>query len=160
MIALALHLEVAEYIAQHAHLREEAGRRLVVRNGAAQLRTLIVGATPVTVRAPRVDDCRPGARFTGQVLPPYVRRSQCLEEALPIFYLRGLSTGDIAPVLAELLGEAPKGFSLTNIVRLKQVWEASSRRGGNGICRGATMSGRIGTAFRCTWSRIGPPVCS
>jgi putative transposase len=123
MIALALQLEVAEYIGDHADLRDEAGRRLVVRNGSAQPRTIIVGATPVTVQAPRVDDRRPGEKFTSQILPPYVRRSRRLEEALPILSLRGLSTGDFAPALAERLGEAAPGFSPASIVRFKQVWE-------------------------------------
>jgi transposase-like protein len=124
MIALALQLEVAEYIEDHAHLRDEDGQRLVVRNGRAQPRTVIVGATPVTVQAPRVDDRRTGEKFTSQILPPYVRRSQRLEEALPILYLRGLSTGDFAPALAELFGEAAKGFSPTNITRFTRGWEA------------------------------------
>src|SRR3954454_5836012 len=123
MIALALQLEVAEYIETHAALRDEAGRRLVVRNGSAQPRTVIVGATPVTVQAPRVDDRRPREKFSSQILPPYVRRSQRLEEALPILYLRGLSNGDFAPALTELLGEAAKGFSPTSVVRFKQLWE-------------------------------------
>jgi putative transposase len=123
MIALALQLEVAEYVESHAHLRDEAGHRLVVRNGSAHPRTVIVGATPVMVQAPRVDDRRPGENFRSQILPPYVRRSQRLEEALPILYLRGLSTGDFAPALTELLGEAAKGFSPASIVRFKQVWE-------------------------------------
>lgn len=124
MIALALQLEVAEYIESHAHLRDETGQRLVVRNGSAQARTVIVGATPVTVQAPRVDDRRPGAKFTSQILPPYVRRSQRLEEALPLLYLRGLSTGDFAPALFELFGEAAKGFSPTNITRFLRGWES------------------------------------
>jgi putative transposase len=124
MIALALQLEVAEYIQIHAQLRDETGQRLVVRNGTAKPRTVIVGATPVTVQAPRVDDRRPGEKFTSQILPPYVRRSQRLEEALPILYLRGLSTGDFAPALAELFGEAAPGFSPTNITRFLRGWEA------------------------------------
>ncbi len=124
MIALALQLEVAEYIENHAQLRDENGQRLVVRNGTAKPRTIIVGATPVTVQAPRVDDRRTGEQFTSQILPPYVRRSQRLEEALPILYLRGLSTGDFAPALAELFGEAAKGFSPTNITRFLRGWEA------------------------------------
>jgi putative transposase len=123
MIALALQLEVAEYIENHAQLRDDDGQRLVVRNGRAKPRTVIVGATPVTVQAPRGDDRRPGEKFTSQILPPYVRRSQRLEEALPILYLRGLSTGDFAPALAELFGEAAKGFSPTNISRFTRVWE-------------------------------------
>jgi putative transposase len=124
MIALALQLEVAEYIQTHTHLRDDAGQRLVVRNGTAQPRTVLVGATPVTVQAPRVDDRRPGEKFTSQILPPYVRRSQRLEEALPLLYLRGLSTGDFAPALFELFGEAVPGLSPTNISRFTRVWEA------------------------------------
>lgn len=124
MIALAMQLEVAEYVARHADLRDEHGHALVVRNGSAQPRTLIVGATPVEVTAPRVHDRREGEKFTSAILPPYVRRSRRLEEALPILYLRGLSTGDFAPALTELFGEAAKGFSPASIVRFKQVWEA------------------------------------
>lgn len=124
MIGFAMQLEVAEYIARHAHEQDEHGHRLVVRNGSAQPRTVIVGGMPVELQAPRVDDRRPGHKFTSAILPPYVRRSQRLDEALPILYLRGLSTGDFAPALAELFGEAVKGFSPASIVRFKQVWEA------------------------------------
>lgn len=124
MIALALQLEVAEYVARHSEQRDEAGHRLVVRNGSAPPRTLYIGGMPVEVQAPRVNDRREGEKFQSQILPPYVRRSRRLEEAIPILYLRGLSTGDFAPALQELFGEAAKGFSPTSIVRFKQVWEA------------------------------------
>jgi putative transposase len=52
-----------------------------------------------------------------------MRRSLRLEEALPVLYLRGLSTGDFAPALEVLLGEAARGFSATTITRLKEVWK-------------------------------------
>ena len=48
-------------------------------------------------------------------LPPYMRRSPRLEEALPIPYLRGLSTGDFSEAA---------GFSATTITRLLKVWQA------------------------------------
>jgi putative transposase len=123
MIALALQFEVAEYIGRHSHLRDEDGQRLVVRNGSSPPRSVIVGSMPLELQAPRVNDRREGTKFTSQILPPYVRRSRRLDEALPILYLRGLSTGDFAPALAELFGEAAKGFSPASIVRFKQVWE-------------------------------------
>ena len=88
---------------------------------------MLIGGLPVPVEAPRVDDRREGEKFTSQILPPYLRRSQRLEEVLPVLYLRGLSTGDFAPALAELLGEAAPGFSPTNIVRLKAGWEEEYR---------------------------------
>lgn len=124
MLAAALELEVAEYVARHASQRGEEGLRLVVRNGRAAPRKVVIGGMAVPVQAPRVDDRREGEKFTSQVLPPYVRRSPRLDQALPVLYLRGLSTGDFAPALEELLGEAARGFSATNIVRLKEHWEA------------------------------------
>lgn len=127
MLAAALELEVAEYIARHQHLRDEAGHRQVVRNGQAEARKVLIGGTPVLVQAPHVDDRREGEQFRSTILPPYLRRSQRLEEALPVLYLRGLSTGDFAPALAELFGEAARGFSPTNIVRFKEQWEAEYR---------------------------------
>lgn len=127
MLAAALELEVAEYVTRHREHRSADGRRLVVRNGRAQSRKVVIGGMAVPVQAPRVDDQRAGERFRSQLLPPYLRRSQRLDQVLPLLYLRGLSTGDFAPALAELLGEAARGFSATNIVRLKEHWEAEYR---------------------------------
>jgi transposase-like protein len=123
MLTLALELEVADYLARHQQERDTAGHRLVVRNGKAKERTVLISTLPVAVAAPRVNDRRAGEQFKSQVLPPYLRRSRQLDEALPILYLRGLSTGDFTPALTELLGEAAKGFSPASIVRLKSVWE-------------------------------------
>lgn len=127
MLATALELEVAEYIGRHVEARDATGHRLVVRNGKAKERKVLIAGLPVPVQAPRVDDRREGEKFTSAVLPPYRRRSQRLEDVLPILYLRGLSTGDFAPALEELLGEAARGFSATNIVRLKEGWETEYR---------------------------------
>ena len=127
MLAAALELEVAEYVARHRGARSPDGRRLVVRNGRAQPRKVIIGGMAVPVQAPRVDDRRAGERFSSQLLRPYLRRSPRLDQVLPLLYLRGLSTGDFAPALEELLGEAARGFSATNIVRLKEHWEAAYR---------------------------------
>ena len=99
LIASALRLEVTEYIERHASLRDEKGHALVVRNGSANPRTVQVGAAPVEIAAPRVNDRREGEAFRSGIVPPYVRRSKNLEEAIPIFYLRGWSTGDFTPAL-------------------------------------------------------------
>ncbi len=128
MLAAALELEVAEYVARFSQARGEDGLRLVVRNGRAEPRKVVIGGMAVPVQAPRVEDRREGAQFTSQILPPYLRRSQRLDQTLPVLYLRGLSTGDFAPALEELLGEAARGFSPTNIVRLKEGWEAEYRQ--------------------------------
>ena len=123
MIAAALSLEADEYIGKLRHLRDEQGHAMVVRNGRAQERTVCLGAGPVNIRAPRVNDRREGVRFTSRILPPYMRRSPRLEEALPILYLRGLSTGDFEEALPVLLGPQAAGLSSSTITRLVKIWQ-------------------------------------
>jgi putative transposase len=43
-------------------------------------------------------------------VPPYLKRSQSIEEFLPWLYLRGISTGDFSESLKHLLGEETKGL--------------------------------------------------
>lgn len=123
MIIAALELEVEEHIDKMRHLRDEQGHALVVRNGKGQERTVTLGAGAVKIQAPRVNDKRPEQRFSSRILPPYMRRSPRLEEALPVLYLRGLSTGDFAEALPVLLGPEAGGLSATSISRLTQVWQ-------------------------------------
>jgi putative transposase len=96
----------------------------VVRNGTANPRTIQVGAALVEIEAPRVNDRRAGETFRSGIVPPYLRRSKNLEEAIPLFYLKGWSTGDFAPALSELFGAEAVGFSPAQIVRMKARWEA------------------------------------
>src|SRR5512144_1750886 len=56
MLAAALEAEVEAYLAAHAGERDEAGRRLVVRNGHARPRQVLTAAGAVEVCAPRVFD--------------------------------------------------------------------------------------------------------
>ena len=123
MIAEALDLEVEEYIERLRHLRDENGHALVVRNGKGKSRTVSLGAGPVDLQAPRVDDRRPDRRFTSKILPPYMRRSPRLNDALPVLYLRGLSTGDFEEAIPALLGADAAGFSASTISRLTRVWQ-------------------------------------
>jgi putative transposase len=128
MLIVALEAEVEAYIEQHAHLRDENGHALVVRNGKARKRTVHCGVGPLKIRAPRVHAKLPGQHFTSAILPPYLRRAPQLGSALPILYLRGLSTGDFRPALAALLGEeAVTDFSATTINRLLTVWQDEYR---------------------------------
>jgi putative transposase len=129
MIAEALELEVEEYIDRMRDLRDEEGHAQVVRNGRAQERTITLGAGAIEIRAPRVHDRRPEHRFTSKILPPYMRRSPRLEEALPVLYLRGLSTGDFQEALPVLLpapaqvGPEAAGLSASSISRLLRHWQ-------------------------------------
>jgi transposase-like protein len=124
MIAAALEAEVAQYVDALRHHRDENGQALVVRNGRSHHeRTVQMGAGSIKLRAPRVNDQRPDHTFTSKVLPPYMRRSPRLEEAVPVLYLRGLSTGDFSEAMEALLGSEAAGFSATTITRLLLAWQ-------------------------------------
>ena len=124
MIAAALEVEVEHYIHSLHDLRDEQGHALVVRNGRSHHeRAIQLTAGSMKIRAPRVNDRRPDHRFSSKILPPYMRRSPRLEEALPVLYLRGLSTGDFSEALPVLLGPEATGFSATTITRLLRVWQ-------------------------------------
>lgn len=121
MLIAGLEVEVADYIARHEALVDEVGHRLVVRNGRAAERSLMTGAGALTVQAPRVHDRRDGHRFSSYILPRYARRSPKVGDVLPVLYLRGLSTGDFAPALAEFFG-SDAGLSASSIGRLLETW--------------------------------------
>jgi putative transposase len=128
MLAAAVENEVAEYIERHALVRDDEGRRLVVRNGRLPARRIQTGLGLVEIQQPRVNDRRldeqgERLRFSSRILPPYLRRTQSLEELIPWLYLRGISTGDFTEALQALLGPQAKGLSATNIVRLKESWQ-------------------------------------
>jgi len=128
MIALALESEVDEYVTAFAGELDENGKRLVVRNGRGKERRVTVGSGTLPIRAPRVNDKRVDletgerVRFSSQILPRYARRSPKVTDVLPILYLRGLSTGDFAPALRDLLGEDASGLSASSIQRLTEAW--------------------------------------
>jgi putative transposase len=123
MLLAALKAEVDEYVSAHADHRDEAGHALVVRNGVAQPRKVTTAAGEFEIQAPRVHDRREGRRFTSAILPPWARRSPKVTEVLPILYLRGISTKDFEPALAEFFG-SEAGLSASTIQRLTREWTA------------------------------------
>ena len=109
MLAQALEAEVQDYLQAAKGERDGHGHALVVRNGYATEREVLLGAGSVEVRAPRVNDRRVDddgqrRRFKSVILPPYMRRSPKLTEVLPLLYLHGLSSGDFVPALEEFFG--------------------------------------------------------
>jgi transposase-like protein len=130
MLALALDVEAEQWIADHAHLTDERGRRQVVRNGRSPARHVSTGIGPLKVAQPRVHDRRPEGereKFTSKILPPYLRKTRSIEELIPWLYLKGVSTGDFQEALQSLLGPDCPGLSATTVTRLKQTWEAEYR---------------------------------
>ncbi len=127
MLAAALQAEVDAYVGQFAGERDEDGRRLVVRNGAAVPRTLLTSAGAVEVTAPRVNDKRTDPatgermRFSSAILPPWARKTPQVSDVLPLLYLHGLSSGDFVPALGQFLGSSA-GLSGPVITRLTSQW--------------------------------------
>ena len=132
MLAAALEAEVDGYVTELAGERDGAGRRLVVRNGHAEPRTITTAAGGVEVSAPRVNDRRVDEatgerhRFRSSILPPWARKSPKVAEVLPLMYLHGLSSGDFAPALSGFFGSAV-GLSASVITRLTTQWQAEQR---------------------------------
>lgn len=125
MLAQAIKAEVDAYLEAHSHLRDEAGRQQLVRNGFLPQRSILTGIGPVAVNQPRVKDRRPASqreKFSSAILPPYLRKTKSIEELIPWLYLKGISTGDFSEALAAILGPQAKGLSAATVTRLKAVW--------------------------------------
>lgn len=126
LLAQAIEAEVAEWIDEHQHLKDERGRRQVVRNGYLPERKLVTPVGELAVQQPRVHDRRPEdqrEKFSSKLLPPYLRKTKSIEELIPYLYLKGISTGDFQEALSAILGPECPGLSATTITRLKSVWE-------------------------------------
>ncbi len=132
MLVTALQAEVDAYIDQFADQVDETGRRLVVRNGTAQPRTVLTAAGALEVTAPRVNDRRVDPdtgerqRFSSAILPPWARKTPQVTEVLPLLYLHGLSTSDFGPALGQFLGSS-HGLSAPVITRLTETWQGEQR---------------------------------
>ncbi len=126
MLQSAIEAEVDDFIVGHAQRADDQGRRLVVRNGSLPEREILTGAGKLVVRQPRVRDKSPDAgdrvTFSPNVFPPYLKRTESIEELIPWLYLKGISTGDFSEALQALVGDAAKGLSANVVVRLKEQW--------------------------------------
>jgi putative transposase len=128
MLAAALEAEVDAYVSSFTGELDEHGHRLVVRNGHAEPRSLVTGAGPLEVQAPRINDRRVDEvtgermRFRSSILPPWARKSPKVAEVLPLMYLHGMSSGDFVPALEEFFGSAA-GLSASVITRLTTDWQ-------------------------------------
>jgi transposase-like protein len=123
----AIEDEVAAYVDAHQQCRDDAGRRMVVRNGHKPKRTILSGVGPIEVRPPRVNDRRVDEdgvrfRFTSKILPPYLRKTKTIEDLVPWLYLKGISTGEMSDALIHL-GFDGRGLSATSVTRMTEVWQ-------------------------------------
>ena len=130
MLIQAIHDEVDLYVEARRELVDAQGRRHVVRNGSLPKREIQTPLGPIEIQQPRVRDRRaPGEResFSSRLLPPYLRKTQSIEELIPWLYLKGVSSGDFVDALQALLSPQAKGLSATTITRLKQGWQEEYR---------------------------------
>ncbi len=128
MLTQAIEAEVEAFLATHAGLVDQQGRRRLVRNGHAPERQIQTGIGPLEVRRPKIRDRASVTdgepiRFTSAVLPAYLRRTKNIEELLPWLYLKGVSTGEFAEALTALLGPQAPGLSATTVRRLTEAWQ-------------------------------------
>ena len=129
LIQEAVEVELQELLAEHRERRTAEGNTGVVRNGHLPERELQTGIGPVTVKIPKVR-AKSGepVTFRSALVPPYVRKTQSLEAALPWLYLKGISTGEMSEALKVLVGSQAKGLSASTVSRLKQVWAQEYRK--------------------------------
>jgi putative transposase len=123
----AIEDEVADYLNAHSQCLDDGGRRMVVRNGHKPPRTILSGLGPIEVKQPRVDDRRVDEngvrfRFTSKILPPYLRKTQSIEDLIPWLYLKGISTGEMSDALIHL-GFDGTGLSASSVVRMTESWQ-------------------------------------
>ncbi len=128
MLQLALENEVEEFVQKQSALRDENGKKVVLKNGYMPQRDIVTGMGPLTVKQPRIDDRNlkdysNATRFSSNILPRYFRRIPSMDNLIPALYLKGISTNDFGTALSAILGEGVKGLSATNIVRLKEIWQ-------------------------------------
>jgi putative transposase len=123
LIETAVEAELELLLDEYRNVTDLQGRRAVVRNGHLPERDILTGVGNIPVRVPKVRDrSGSGIKFNSAIVPPYVRKAQRVEAALPWLYLRGISTGDMQEALSVLLGEEAKGLSPAVVSRLKAQW--------------------------------------
>ncbi|MEW7976064.1 MAG: transposase, partial [Candidatus Sedimenticola endophacoides] len=83
LLAQAIEAELAELLSQYAEQTVE-GQQAVVRNGHLPERTIQTGLGDVAVKVPKVRDrSGQGIKFNSKLVPPYLKRTQNIEEFIP-----------------------------------------------------------------------------
>jgi len=125
MLKLALEAEIEEFIKSYQNEKTSAGLQRIVRNGFHQERAIQTGIGEVKVSVPRSRDQEKNTpdkkSFQSLIIPRYLRRSQDIEELIPLLYLKGISSGDFSDVLSKLVGREIS-LSSNTVARLKKEW--------------------------------------
>jgi putative transposase len=129
LLAQAIEMEAAAFLAAMADVKLADGRDRLVRHGHGPERAIQTGIGPVEVARVKIRDRGSASagdriRFTSAILPLWARRTRSLDALLPVLYLRGISTGDFQEALAALLGKDAPNLSPAVISRLTAEWKA------------------------------------
>ena len=127
MLQSALETEVQEYLKDFKDIRMEDGKAAAVRNGYHRAREILLSGGAVEVAVPRAMNRMGDENFTSAIVPPYMRKSLKVEEAVPLLYLYGVSEKNMLNALTGLLGEGAKGLSASSVSRMKKCWEIFSK---------------------------------
>ena len=124
LLRQALEAEFAVYMEKLSGLKTPDGLNGIVRNGYHRPRSVATSAGGIEASVPRSRN-RIGSdeKFVSAIVPPYMRRSLKINEAIPLLYLKGISTGNMEEALQSLLGEEAAGFSASTVSRLKEEWK-------------------------------------
>ena len=119
LLSVALEEEVTEFLKRRPYERSQ-GNLDGYRNGHRE-RQITCGAGEIKVEVPRISDTP--ETFHSQMLRAWQRRSELLEETIPLLYVEGLSTRDFSRALKPLWGET--GLSRSSISRANQSLKES-----------------------------------
>jgi putative transposase len=130
LLAQAIELEAAAFLASRDELRLPDGRPRLVRHGHGPERQIQTGIGPVPVERVKIRDRGAGSeggrvRFSSEILPRWARRTKSLDALLPVLYLRGISTGDFQEALAALLGKPVLSSTKGKRPTCRRRWSAN-----------------------------------
>jgi len=88
LLASAVEAEIEYFLTQQNS--ETSGKVRIVRNGYLPERTIQTGLGDIPVKIPKTRDrTHSGVKFNSTLIPPYLKRTQSIEDFLPWLYLRG-----------------------------------------------------------------------
>ncbi|NJO03946.1 MAG: IS256 family transposase [Bacteroidia bacterium] len=125
MLKVALQAEITSFMDQvNCACITADGSPQIVRNGYNKERTITIGEGQINVKVPRTRVRNKGIEnYSSSILPKYMRRNPKIDEAIPILYLKGISTNNMFSALEKLLGDTVSGLSATNVSRMKSYWK-------------------------------------
>lgn len=84
LLGKAIEAEIQSFLSEYENNKDDKGRRKIVRNGYLPSRTIQSGLGDIEITIPRTRDRGgSGVHFTSSLIPPYLKRTQSMEELLP-----------------------------------------------------------------------------